>query len=97
MRRLSVGARSELMVVEMNGQRLLLGVTPSSIQNLYILPSSDDVEAAADEPDRAVSRPLPPEPARTQETTVTRPRAVRRQYDVLEEQAAGIRAIVERK
>ncbi len=40
-RRATVGLRSELLVVNVEGQRLLLGVTPHSIQSLAILDSAD--------------------------------------------------------
>jgi len=36
-RRAAIGLRSELLVVNVEGQRLLLGVTPNSIQNLAVL------------------------------------------------------------
>ena len=42
-RRTTVGLRSELLVVSVEGQRLLLGVTPHSIQSIAIL----DAESAA--------------------------------------------------
>ena len=50
--RRAIGVRSELLVVEIDGQSLLLGVTPGSIQRLAVLPDlgaaekvlSDDVE-----------------------------------------------------
>jgi flagellar biogenesis protein FliO len=38
LRRTPVGVRSELLLVDFEGQRLLLGVTPYTIQNLYIMP-----------------------------------------------------------
>jgi flagellar protein FliO/FliZ len=44
-RRASVGMRSELLVVNVEGQRLLIGVTPQSIQSLAIL---DHDEPAAE-------------------------------------------------
>ncbi|MGD0677176.1 MAG: flagellar biosynthetic protein FliO [Polyangiaceae bacterium] len=52
-RRAPVGFRSELVVVEVEGQRLLLGVTPQSIQSLAILGAGDDeaeAPAAASSP-----------------------------------------------
>lgn len=36
-RRTSIGMRSELLVVDVDGQRYLLGVTPSSVQSLAVL------------------------------------------------------------
>lgn len=46
--RTSVGHRSEVIVVEVDGQRLLLGVTPGSIRTLTVL--ADDVSASAAAP-----------------------------------------------
>ena len=46
-RRAPIGLRSELLVVNVEGQRLLIGVTPHSIQNLAVL---DGEEAAAPVP-----------------------------------------------
>ena len=40
LKKLSIGVRTELIVVDVDGQRLLLGVTPSSIQTLASLPRS---------------------------------------------------------
>ncbi len=40
LRRTSVGVRSELLLVDLEGQRILLGVTPSNIQSLLIVPDS---------------------------------------------------------
>lgn len=41
LRRLSIGVRTELIVVDVDGQRLLLGVTPNAIQTLASLPDPD--------------------------------------------------------
>jgi flagellar protein FliO/FliZ len=53
-RRASLGLRSELIVVNVDGQRLLLGVTPHSIHTLAVLDSADEspspVSAATAEP-----------------------------------------------
>ncbi|MGA2450030.1 MAG: flagellar biosynthetic protein FliO [Polyangiaceae bacterium] len=46
-RRASVGFRSELLVVNVDGQRLLLGVTPQSIHTLAVLDNADDLGTAA--------------------------------------------------
>jgi flagellar biogenesis protein FliO len=46
LRRTRLGVRSELVLVDLDGQRILLGVTPHSVQNLYIVP-----DAETDEPD----------------------------------------------
>jgi flagellar protein FliO/FliZ len=40
LRRTTIGVRSELLLVELEGQKLLIGVTPSSMQTLYLLPDS---------------------------------------------------------
>ena len=40
LRRTSIGVRSELLLVDLEGQRILLGVTPSNIQSLLIVPDS---------------------------------------------------------
>ncbi|MSP25129.1 MAG: hypothetical protein EXR75_08180 [Myxococcales bacterium] len=45
--RTSIGVRSELMLVNVDGQRLLLGITPGSIARLAVLPPLD---AADEEP-----------------------------------------------
>jgi len=42
LRRTSVGVRSELVVVETEGKRLLLGVTPTSIKTLSVLADADE-------------------------------------------------------
>jgi flagellar protein FliO/FliZ len=60
-RRTSIGIRSELLVVNVEGQRLLIGVTPNSIQSLAIL------DGDGPEPVRAVEEELP---AATGSTTV---------------------------
>jgi flagellar biogenesis protein FliO len=60
--RTSAGFRSELLLVELGDQRLLLGVTPNSIQNLYIVPESP----SGDLTDEAIDAAAAPErPART--------------------------------
>jgi flagellar protein FliO/FliZ len=45
--RAGIGVRSELLIVEVEGQRLLLGVTPGSVQRLAVLPDPDAVPIAA--------------------------------------------------
>ena len=45
-RRTSIGIRSELLVVNVEGQRLLIGVTPNSIQSLAILDADEPVALA---------------------------------------------------
>jgi flagellar biogenesis protein FliO len=51
-RRASVGLRSELLVVNVEGQRLLIGVTPHSIQSLAILDGDDPEARVAPMPSR---------------------------------------------
>lgn len=63
LQRASVGVRSELLVVDVAGQRLLLGVTPASVQHLAVLDSpearatpADDAPAGDGPADRIGSR-----------------------------------------
>lgn len=106
--RTSIGVRSELVVVEVDGQRLLLGVTPSTIQNLYIAPLVDDSEVPAREPAEIAPAPRLDRPARdaARKDPTLRPSAAalaspdtlhRHRADVVEGQALGIRAMVERR
>ena len=46
-RRTSIGVRSELLVVDVDGQRFLLGVTPSSVQSLAVLDGHEEAPKAA--------------------------------------------------
>ncbi len=46
--RTGIGVRSELLIVDIDGQKILLGVTPSSIQRLAVLVDSDDVPHLAE-------------------------------------------------
>ena len=48
-RRTSIGMRSELLVVQVEGQRLLIGVTPHSIQSLAVLDGDDEALPRASE------------------------------------------------
>ena len=59
LRRTSVGVRSELLLVDLEGQRILLGVTPSNIQSLLIVPDS------------AMSEPVPVEEPVTREAVAS--------------------------
>lgn len=54
-RRAPLGLRSELVVVNVEGQRLLLGVTSHSIQSLAILDSDDPQAASVGTPARPSS------------------------------------------
>ncbi len=49
-RRTTIGMRSELLLLELDGQRLLIGVTPSSMQTLYLLPDTSHDETSAEAP-----------------------------------------------
>jgi flagellar biogenesis protein FliO len=51
--RTSVGMRNELMVVEVEGQRLLIGVTPSAMSTLSVL--VDETKELVDEPEKISS------------------------------------------
>jgi flagellar protein FliO/FliZ len=92
LKRMSLGLRNELLLVEVEGQRLLLGMTPHTIQNLYIAPITESAETAAEERIAAEDRP-----AREQESTRA-PRLVRdASDDYIEEQARGLRSLLARK
>lgn len=109
LRRTSIGVRSELLVIEMDGQRLLLGVTPTTIQNLYIAPLAEDERLATDEVEAVVEprahatepvrRARDPEPVRrARDPEPVLARSTRKQVvEAVEEQARGITAIAERK
>lgn len=47
LRRTGLGMRNELVVVELNGQVMLLGVTPGSIQSLAVLPEEEFTQEEA--------------------------------------------------
>lgn len=49
--RKAVGVRSELLVVEIDGHSILLGVTPGSIQRLATLPDALGADSLMEEPD----------------------------------------------
>jgi flagellar biogenesis protein FliO len=66
--RTSAGPRCELLLIELEGQRLLLGVTPQSIQNLYIIadaspeePGMEIKESASAPAKRAKNAPQGPD------------------------------------
>ena len=50
LRRTPIGVRSELLVIDFEGQRLLLGVTPHTIQNLFIVPPEAPTAGEGDAP-----------------------------------------------
>jgi len=82
--RVVAGSRSELLLVEIEGQRLLLGVTPHTVQNLYIVPDA----------------PTDGVPAEPKGTTVDSNRGIERRgvqdLDLVEGQARGLRGPAER-
>jgi len=47
--RTSIGVRSEILLVDVDGHRLLLGVTPSSVRTLSVLPVEPSLSAAPEE------------------------------------------------
>jgi flagellar biogenesis protein FliO len=49
-RRTAIGIRSELLVVHVEGQRLLIGVTPHAIQSLAVLDGDDAVSLPSEAP-----------------------------------------------
>jgi flagellar biogenesis protein FliO len=54
--RASIGARTEVCIVEVDGQRLLLGVTPSSIRTLTVLTQEELVEATTTPAEESLAR-----------------------------------------
>ncbi len=63
----SLGLRTDVAIVEAAGLRLLVGITPSSVQTLAVLSSADDEEAealAAEMAPPASARFAPADPAR---------------------------------
>lgn len=67
--RTSIGMRSELLVVEVDGQKIVLGVTPSSVSTLTIL--TEEPKDAPAEPELAAVREPP-----TRELALARPLSV---------------------
>lgn len=101
LRRAPVGVRSELLVVDVDGQRHLLGVTPASVRHIASLDGANERAARADEATaepigarfeamlssaRESSPPRAPE-RRARVATQRRPVAARRE---VEEQARGL-------
>lgn len=76
LRRTSIGSRSELLVIEADGQQLLLGVTPQNIQLLTTLGPVD--EAADAEAPSAAREPRPRESSDADDEDDFEPRAVTR-------------------
>lgn len=67
LRRTSAGFRCELLLVELQGQRMLLGVTAHAIQNLYIVPEGSS-EETTDSPGAPAPDKKPPSAALTRES-----------------------------
>ena len=80
--RTSVGVRSELLVVEVEGTRLLVGMTPSAIQTLAVLDGAPEASAEASEEPASVEapererRPVEPSPERPVRQVADRARAL---------------------
>jgi flagellar biogenesis protein FliO len=53
-----VGLRSELLIVNVEGQRLLIGVTPHSIQSLAMLEGDEDASPQRNEDAPALEQPV---------------------------------------
>jgi flagellar protein FliO/FliZ len=109
LRRTTIGVRSELLLLELEGQKLLIGVTPSSMQTLYILPD-DAREELVGEPasesriatlleariaPRVTVEETRPERRDTTRTKVAPP--ISEDEPDVEGQAAGLRAIGARR
>ncbi len=102
--RANIGGRRELLVVEVGGQRMLLGVTPSSVQYLSTLDEAEQpavirpkrssaleyesMFAAA----RATRSSVPPEPRRARESSGVRAREGEGGYSIggSEQQVRGL-------
>lgn len=57
LRRTAIGLRSELLIVNVEGQRLLIGVTPHAIQSLAVLDADERPEPVAAEAPEAAAQP----------------------------------------
>jgi flagellar biogenesis protein FliO len=112
LRRTTIGVRSELLLLELEGQKLLIGVTPSSMQTLYLLPdTSHDEPVSENAPERRIATLLEariapredvqrPERQEVRELAKTRATALSqppKDDSILEGQAAGIRSIGSRR
>lgn len=92
LQRTTIGVRSELLLVEIEGQRMLVGVTPSSMQTLFLFPESPEGELAPSQEQpvdsriaQLLERRIPPrEPP---------PSLPADEDDIFEGQAAGLRAL----
>jgi flagellar biogenesis protein FliO len=56
--RTSIGVRSEIILVDVDGHRLLLGVTPSSVRTLSVLPVEPSLAAETPEEARIGAAPV---------------------------------------
>lgn len=101
-RRVSIGVRSELLVVDVEGRRLLLGVTPAGISRLSTLGRTDALPRAVAE-EAVVREPVSAPPARADEESRASLESLRRMATEsvenapsrpdLEEQVRGLRAL----
>jgi flagellar protein FliO/FliZ len=62
--RATIGMRSEIVIVEADGTRLLLGTTPSAIQTLAVLDAAPEAEAPAPAAEPKASTEPPPREVR---------------------------------
>lgn len=74
-RRASVGVRSELVVVEVEGKRLFLGVTPNSINTLAVLADEDEALVTAPEDTAAAEEALQETPRSARPLALSAPNA----------------------
>jgi anti-sigma factor RsiW len=85
----SMGLRGELALVEVGGMRVLIGVTPSSMQTLAVLP--DDYSEAAEEAASAAMNDAEPERAAPRESrAVPSRRAVEKDRNDLASRARAL-------
>jgi flagellar biogenesis protein FliO len=103
LRRTTVGVRSELILLELEGQKVLIGVTPSSMQTLYLLPeNSEEERAPAPEKesrlvtllDARIAPRAEPREAPSSQTVISAPDE---DDSILEGQAASLRSIGARR
>jgi flagellar biogenesis protein FliO len=85
----SMGLRGELALVEVGGMRVLIGVTPSSMQTLAVLPD-DDSEAAEEAAAAAMDEPEPERAAPRESRAVPSRRAVEKERTDLASRARAL-------
>ena len=104
LRRLSISARNEVLLIELDGQRILIGSTPSSIQTLVhcsLDAEMNEVAESAHAPSlhTPVAAPNRVEPINTpvrrpRSTAASRPALTVHEEVGIEEQARGLRALL---